>query len=93
MKKNNQTTDELLAQVSANALKNAVMGLSLAQALKEELADFISQSTNETKEEIIRRIDSREKEIRQRLVKSVVEQTGLSSDSNSHEQQNGDSSI
>ena len=91
MKKNNQTTDELLAQVSANALKNAVMGLSLAQALKEELADFISQSTNETKEEIIRRIDSREN--RQRLVKSVVEQTGLSSDSNSHEQQNGDSSI
>lgn len=86
MEKSNLTTNELAALTAAHALKNAIKGLSLVESLKEELADFISKSTNEPKEEIIKRIDSREKEIRQNLSKSTLDNIGILDELESHKQ-------
>ena len=93
MESTNQTNDNFSTQLSINALTNAIMGVSLAESLREELADFISKSTGETKEGVIQRINLRGKEIRQALIKSVSKELEIPFEQVSPEQQNDDSSI
>lgn len=90
---NNLTNEQLIAFLSSHAIKNAVKGLSLAQSLKEELSDFISKHTGEAKEEVIKRIDLRDQNIRQNLGKSIEDRIKALGEQICREQQDEDSSI
>lgn len=72
-----QTTEQFLTRISATALGHTLGGISLVQSLREELADFISKSTSEPKEDIIKRVNLRAKETRENLVKSEGDKLGL----------------
>nr|DAY40906.1 MAG TPA: hypothetical protein [Caudoviricetes sp.] len=80
MEKSPKTKEELYEATLSLSFERALYGYSLAKAMQEELADFISQSTKESKEEIIKRINERTKKIAVSVCKSDAESLGVDPD-------------
>lgn len=77
MEKTNFTEEQFHTLLSSRALQHSLSSWSLTKALEEEVSEFISKSTNESKEEVVKRIRERSVIISKNLAHSLAEELGI----------------
>lgn len=77
MENSPKTVEQFQDKTISISLSHAIKGLSIAKATQEEVADFISKSTQEPQEEIMKRINKRANEIAKALACSASVELGL----------------
>lgn len=86
----NQNPSDLQWQLICESLKNSILGISLAQSLQEEIVAFISSSTNEPKDLILKRIDERRRIIKANILESLSESIGILDEIDFHDKKNAE---
>lgn len=86
----NQNPSDLQRQLIYESLKNSILGISLAQSLQEEIVAFISSSTNEPKDLILKRIDERRRIIKANILESLSESIGILDEIDFHDKKNAE---